>query len=315
MKNHFRIFIILCLFLVVFCGKNGIKIDNYFGLQPPGDTPKRFAPDIISTKYHEHSRIVFSPDGTEMFWAVSYMRLKNRHQDIWFSVYKNGNWSKPEIAPFSEEYRCGRPAFSPDSKRFYFESNRPAGENNKLQVDKGIWFVERQANGWTQPEIIPDFINMEDRTMSMCFSANGNLYFDLGGPVEGRDIWEWTVYCSKFVNSSYSEPEEITDCLDPSMYSWTPYIAPDESYIIFSSLLKENPEDYGDLYISFQKEDKTWTKAVNMGDKINSDSQERFPSVSPDGKFLFFARNTENNYSDIFWVEARIIEELNEEKR
>ena len=306
---------ITCLTMLLSCEKNEIKIDNYFGQDPPEDIPERFAPEIVSTKYHEHSRIVFSPEGTEMFWAVSYMSLKKRHQDIWFSEYKNANWSEPAIASFSEDFRCGRPAFSPDGKRFYFESERPADEDGKTKGSGGIWFVEKIENGWTEPENIPDFIKLNRHIMSVCFSRNGNLYFDHGGPVEGSNIWDWTIYCSKFENGSYCEPEELTDALYSSMYSWTPYIAPDESYIIFSALLKENPEDYGDLYISFKKKNKTWTKAVNMGKNINSGSQERFPSVSPDNKFLFFARNTEKYHSDIYWVNAEIIEKLKGEKR
>lgn len=303
---------ITCFTVLLSCGKNGIIVDNYFGQSPPADIPERFAPGIVSTKYHEHSRIVFSADGTEMFWAVSYMSLKKRHQDIWFSEYKNADWSKPAVASFSEDYWCGRPVLSPDGKRFYFESDRPAVDGEK-EESGGIWFVEKKENGWTEPESIPDFIKLKKHTMSVCFSRNGNLYLDQGGPVEGSNFWDWSIYCSKLENGSYSEPEELTDALDGSMYNWTPYVAPNESYIIFSSLLKENPEDYGDLYISFRKKNMTWTKPVNMGDKINSDSQERFPSVSPDGKVFFFARNTEKNHSDIFWISAKIIDELKKE--
>ena len=91
--------------------------------------------------------------------------------------------------------------------------------------------------------------------------------------------------------------------------SWCPWVAPDESYLIYSSH-REGEFGRGDLYINFKDEDGNWTEPVNMGERVNSQMQERFPSVSPDGKFLFFARNMPETFSDIFWVDAKIIEEL-----
>ena len=51
-----------------------------------------------------------------------------------------------------------------------------------------------------------------------------------------------------------------------------------------------------------------------MGPAVNTESQERFPSVSPDGKYIFFARHMPETYSDIFWTDAKIIKELKPSK-
>ena len=79
-----------------------------------------------------------------------------------------------------------------------------------------------------------------------------------------------------------------------------PYIAPDESYVIFDGI---RPSGYGDcdLYISFNK-NGIWTEAYNLGSKINSEMCEMTPSVSPDGKHLFFHRG-EDVKGDIYWVD------------
>jgi len=45
-----------------------------------------------------------------------------------------------------------------------------------------------------------------------------------------------------------------------------------------------------------------------MGDKINTDKTERFPIVSPDGKYLFFMRHTPGQ--DIFWVSTKIFDHI-----
>jgi len=88
-----------------------------------------------------------------------------------------------------------------------------------------------------------------------------------------------------------------------------------------------------DLYISFRKNDGSWTQTKNMGDKINSNEIEYCPYVSPDGKYLFFTsyrrperafpkglvsyediikmyNSPQNGFGDIYWVDAKIIEEL-----
>jgi hypothetical protein len=41
------------------------------------------------------------------------------------------------------------------------------------------------------------------------------------------------------------------------------------------------------LYLSHRREG-AWTKAVNLGDKINTAATEFAPKVSPDGKTFFF---------------------------
>jgi len=59
--------------------------------------------------------------------------------------------------------------------------------------------------------------------------------------------------------------------------------------------------------ISFRDEDGNWLEAVNMGPLF---ADTRFPSVSPDGKYLFFTKFTEGGHEDFYWVDARFIEEL-----
>ena len=41
------------------------------------------------------------------------------------------------------------------------------------------------------------------------------------------------------------------------------------------------------MYISFKRTDSTWTEAQNMGNKINGISEDSFPLVTLDGKYMF----------------------------
>jgi len=110
------------------------------------------------------------------------------------------------------------------------------------------------------------------------------------------------------VDGKYQKPIAFDDNINSGGYDYDPMIAPDESFLIFASGRKGG---YGanDLYISFKNEDGSWTKAKNMGEKINSRTTEYAPSLSPDGNYFFFTSNI-NGSSDIFWVSSKIIEEL-----
>jgi hypothetical protein len=86
---------------------------------------------------------------------------------------------------------------------------------------------------------------------------------------------------------------------------------------------------YDDFDAKFSP-DGNWTEMKNMGEKINSVELEHSAWISPDGKHLFFTSNRKNNFTkpmtygqysasiykprnaknDIYWVDAKIIEEL-----
>jgi hypothetical protein len=89
--------------------------------------------------------------------------------------------------------------------------------------------------------------------------------------------------------------------------NWTPFIASDESCLIFSRVIEGG--DYGNLFISFHNTtDDSWTEPMMLNKKINTKSQERFPTVSPDGKYLFFNRWMSDMNDDVFWVSAKVID-------
>ena len=47
------------------------------------------------------------------------------------------------------------------------------------------------------------------------------------------------------------------------------------------------------IYVYFKKKDSTWSKPINLGKDVNSNFAETCPSITPDGKYLFFGRYNE----------------------
>jgi hypothetical protein len=97
------------------------------------------------------------------------------------------------------------------------------------------------------------------------------------------------------VNGEYSRSKRLGEITNTEYIDGDPYIAPDESYMIF---LSNKPEGLGehDFYISYQKKDGSWTPPKNLGKPINSERNDVCPLVTDDGKSFFFFSNRTDRY-------------------
>lgn len=310
-------FLLVTTSVISFAQKDFPRLTGpYLGQTPPGMTPEIFAPGIVSSKDQEHSSLSFSPDGKELWWSLWRLPhdLDKYPQIIKYIKFEDGEWNRPKVTPFSGKYRDGGPSFSPDGNRIYFYSRRPLDEENGTMHDNDIWYVERVKNGWSQPVNLGKTVNTPYVEATPCLAANGNLYFtsdrnQYEDPTGNNDL-----FVSRLTNGVYSEPESISSVINTSYARESfPYIAPDESYIIFSRDSRRFDSEGniidGDrkLMISFKGKDDQWKEAVEMGPDF---FKARFPSISPDGKYLFFTKYSEGNNEDFYWVDAKIIEEL-----
>ncbi len=87
------------------------------------------------------------------------------------------------------------------------------------------------------------------------------------------------------------------------------YVAPDESYLVIYSTLPGNLGQ-GDLYVSFRRPDGAWTDLRNLGPAVNTPGYDFAPSLSPDGRFLFFTRDRGDSQGDVYWIPASVIQKL-----
>lgn len=278
----------------------------YLGQEPPGTKPEIFAPGIIST-CREHSAALFTPNGKEVWFGRMFP------QKIYFSKRIGGQWSEPSIAPFCDDNNYLYPVMSPDGDRIYFTSDRPTEQGGEpLSRGEGdIWVVERTPSGWSNPKHLNQNINFSERNSCGSLSESGNLYFTAKTNSQSTDI-----FCAKSVNGTYAPAINLKK-IDSSSPDHCPFVAPDESYLIFSSF--RGGQGRSDLFISFRNRDGTWTEPWNMGPTINSPFKDEYPYVTPDGKYLFFNSNRpsslnqkpiEDGPGNMYWVDAQIIREL-----
>lgn len=73
---------------------------------------------------------------------------------------------------------------------------------------------------------------------------------------------------------------------------------------------EDENKNNNDIYICFKGQDGKWTKPINLGDAVNSNFNEKSPSITPDGKCSFFGRDEEDGLSNIYWLSTKNIENL-----
>jgi len=283
--------------------KNSFECPGLFpGVERPDSVARVFAPGLISTYNFEFSLIIH-PCQKRIYYNI-FERANSRYS-VFMVEEVNNVWNKPRKV-FSDKYNNILCAVSSDGNTLYFYSDRPSRfGNGDLLAHSDIW-VRQMGKG--EPDTLQNIgtpINTRIRELSLSVSHKNVIYY-----YSSDSNYKTSIYSSSFSGGIYTAPEIMGSEINDSEDAHNPCIAPDESYIIFTSYRTGGFGD-ADLYISFHRSDGTWTQAKNMGPEINSSSQDDFATLSPDGNYLFFStdRNSKG-YCDIYWISTNIIEKL-----
>ena len=253
----------------------------YLGQEAPGLTPELFAPGVVSTDSLEVMG-VFAPGMNEFYFVRQSAGESPKNLVI---QYRDGAWQKPV-----EESHSGEVAISTDGKTMYL----------------GNKYRERTTSGWSEEKSLgTDFDDIP--IMRLTASADGAYVFD-----ERDEIG--TIRYSRLLDGKREAPKALSEEINTGTFTAHPFIAPDESYLIWDSN-REGGYGDSDLYISFRQEDGSWGSAINMGEDINTEYEDAYASVTPDGKFLIFhtiqlGETFVESFANIYWVDAQIIENL-----
>ncbi|MCK5536039.1 MAG: PD40 domain-containing protein [Bacteroidales bacterium] len=296
--------IAILIFLTIWINVSGQQNDTttieanykgeYLGLNLPDTVPEIFAPDFISGKGRLHCFPSFSIDNKEIYWMTIPPKIMTVREI-------NGKWSDPQLASFSTENRNFAPFVAHDNT-IYFSSNRDGG---KGKLD--IWHTTKIDSSFTVPLNIGDKINTGNSESNPTVSENKTMFY--AGSVKGK-LYSRGIYYSTYENGEYQIPvflPEPINIMDTAILDYTPFIAPDESYLLFCSN-RQNPEkELCHIYISFKKENGEWNEPIDLSLKMGFTRSSKFPYITPDKKFLFFSCG-----NDMYWVDAKIIDIKNE---
>ncbi|WP_440054527.1 hypothetical protein ACSLBF_17020 [Pseudoalteromonas sp. T1lg65] len=141
-------------------------------------------------------------------------------------------------------------------------------------------------------------------------SAKGTFYFYVLDFKDGSGHLSY----SRLIDGKYEQPHKMSDAVNKGKYIAHPFIAPDESYLMWDA--EVDGASTPDIFISFRNKDGSWGEAISMGGAINTPLYEQRPKVTPDGKYLTFWRGEVKTRADgsrypmgdPYWVDAKIIE-------
>jgi outer membrane protein OmpA-like peptidoglycan-associated protein len=104
---------------------------------------------------------------------------------------------------------------------------------------------------------------------------------------------------------SWTKPQGLAQTINSSFNEGTCSVTADGKILIYTSCDAPDSQGSCDLYIAY-KVNGAWQRPTNMGAKVNSRSWDSQPSLSADGRVLFFSSNRRGGYggNDI-WYSVR----------
>ena len=269
---------------------------KYLGQKAPGKEPEPFVPELFRDIYRSYSTPLFSPDGKEVFWNGCFM-MAIAHDRIWWMREEHGQWTAPEMAPFSSDFNSMHPALSPDGRRLYFASNRPRAGKTATDID--LWYSEKLPDDkWSQARHLgspPNRDSLNDMFPSP--AKDGTIYFKVYGPgTRGTNMFK-----SRFINGKYEAPLSLDDIIDSNSRD----DCLDMDHLIFYAF---GGPSGAEISITFHRPDGRWTRPVYMGDIVHRGQGTADGKLSSDGKYFFFVQNI-----SAYWVDASFIEALRRE--
>ena len=219
------------------------------------------------------------------------------------------NWGGDDYAPH----------VFPDGKTLIFQSKR-----NAPRAHSNFWVSRLNSKGsWSKREF-PLFLAANKKTSVLNtdgFEGGLTIYYQDNQPQEiyftsvanektgrsgsvGLNIY----YTRKEIKGKTWTISEQVTVLSSDFNEGSPAISSDGKTLIFSS---DRPGSYGnaDLWIAYRKsasDGLSWSTPINLGKNINTTANEISPTISADGKVLFFSSDRSDGFGgyDLYYSRA-----------
>ncbi|MDY7393995.1 hypothetical protein UMM65_01970 [Aureibaculum sp. 2210JD6-5] len=294
LSKLFSLFLVIAH--VLSCNSQKENLLTYIDQNKPSATAKVFAPNFISKEGESEFGSVFSKDGTEFYYAVD----TDGRAEIRYTKLENKKWSTPVTIISHEKYGYNDPFLSPDENELFYISNMPRNALDTIN-DIDIWYSKKIDNQWSEPINVGNLINSDKNEYYISFASNGTMYFASNVNAAENRSHNFDIYSATRTEGIFNRPVKLSETINTKRYEADVFVAPDESYLIFSSARREGLGN-GDLYISFKNKNGEWNQAKNMGTIVNTESHELCPFVTYDGKYLFYTSK-----QDIYWISTEIL--------
>lgn len=256
-----------------------------------------FLSENVNSKYQDF-RPVASADGHTLFFTVEGNPINKYKdgQDIWMSERdQNGEWSKAIRLPDYINSKRYNGVFwsSPDGNRVIIRGAKD-GTRNGIIV-RGYSIVDRINGVWgtPQPIKIRDYARLsKGKFTGVTLSPDEKVmifYFDDEKNSDWNDLW--ISYLNDTTNE-YSTPIMLTELSNEDEDEISPYIAPDNETLYYSTDKKGGIGDY-DIWMT-RRLDSTWLRwstPVNIGKPINTKKWDAYFSIGENDSIAYISTN------------------------
>lgn len=178
-----------------------------------------------------------------------------------------------------------------------FTSRRPGNAGGEVDANTGgnksdIYETKVDKNGkWSTPHLLPPTVCSKFNEGVACVSKKGDMIFFSRSPeVPGKQL-KTNIYMAKKQGNTWGEAQVLPFCQDTIAYGH-PYLRADGKVLYFASRMSGGYGGADIWYSTYDAKANVWGKPVNCGPAVNTDGNELYPTLSDDGKRLYFSSDT-----------------------
>jgi Tol biopolymer transport system component len=265
----------------------------YMGEALPTGTAVIFAPGTVSIEGRYEYALSIHPDGDRILFSAEVL---DQGAAVFMSRAERGVWTTPEqvsLTAGARKYEM-EAFFSPDGKSLFFA---PYDEG----MDVRIWTADLSSAGSENPRPVGPPVDQHPAFYPVQ-ASDGFLYY--------TNLAQRAVYRAILGEDSmlHAEPAGLE-------FGGHAFPAPDGSYMLVDSASLDSDSDR-DIFVAYRNDDGSWGSPQPLSSAVNTEHSETCPSLSPDGRFLFFSRyNEPGDISNIYWIDSQEIGELAPSRR
>ncbi|WP_394993463.1 OmpA family protein [Emticicia sp.] len=294
-----RIFIVLFFFLSI----------NIFAQNPKAkDFYDKALKNLAERKSAEANENFFKAIKTDSTYSDAFFKLgqfyeSTRNQENALKFYGKAIELKPNELTFTQAYtyigtRLMRVGNYEKAKQYLSFSLKNSSPNSPIvkqltkQIEQCSFGIEAQKKSMNFSSVeMGNTINFKNKQYFPVLTADNETLIFTARSDDGDE----NLYTSQLKEGNWTEPKSISSKINSPYNEGTCSISADGHTLVFTSCDGKDTFGSCDLYIS-KKVGEEWSTPQNLGEKINSPFWDAQPSLSNDGRILYFSSERPKGY-------------------
>jgi len=172
----------------------------------------------------------------------------------------------------------------------------------QMMDEENLYCSSFDEGAWNIPKQLSDRVNTKENEGASSISGDGKtLVYTYCTPRNGCDL-----FISKRVRNEWMQPASLGNKINTSGWESHPSLSADGRTLYFAS---DRPGGQGkeDIWVTTLDSSNSWTRPVNLGDKVNTIESDMTPFIHANGTTLYFSSRgwTGMGGMDLFFSEKK----------